>query len=182
MRERLDAQQDLCCVGVAHSVQGARSIAGAVPFDAAVVDLGLPDGDGTTVVSELRRIAPRAHIVVLTAHPRSDLARRALGGGADRVLPKRGTFSDVLAALRDRAFPASPHGRADEVILTPREREVLALLATGTDVRGAANVMGLSEFTVRDHVKSLLAKLGARSQLEAVITATRVGILLLEPE
>lgn len=182
MRENLNAQDDFCCVAVAHSVHEARSVAESVCFDAAVVDLGLPDGNGSSVVDHLRRVAPEAHIVVLTAHPRSDLARQALRAGADRVLPKRGTLSDVLAALRDRHHPADAAHDVERVALTPREREVLGLLATGSDVRRVAGAMELSEFTVRDHVKSVLAKLGARSQLEAVVTATRAGILILEPE
>lgn len=176
----LDAQHDLSCAGVAHSVAEARRLARTVSFGAAVVDLGLSDGDGVTVVEDLRRLVPDAIIVVLTAHPRSDLARRALHAGADHVLPKRGAFDDVLAALRNGA----PVGDVIpfESPLTAREKEVLTLLARGTDVRRISVMLRLSELTVRDHVKAVLAKLGVRSQLEAVVAATRLGIIVLEPE
>jgi DNA-binding NarL/FixJ family response regulator len=68
-----------------------------------------------------------------------------------------------------------------EGVLSPREREVIALLAQGLDTRGVARVLGLSAYTVRGHIKSILAKLGAHSQLEAVIAAAHEGIVLLEP-
>ena len=84
----LDAQPDLRCAGVAYGVEQARRLAAAVPYRAAVVDLALPDGDGAELVRELHGHAPDARIVVLTAHPRSDLARRAfeaVGGVGDLV-------------------------------------------------------------------------------------------------
>ncbi len=174
----LDAQPDLRCAGVAYGVEQARRLAAAVPYRAAVVDLALPDGDGAELVRELHGHAPDARIVVLTAHPRSDLARRAFEAGASAVLPKRGRLDDVLKALR--ASGRTPvHPPRDP--LTPRERHVITLLADGADVQGIASSLRLSPFTVRDHVKAILAKLGARTQLEAVVTAARTGIVMLEP-
>lgn len=179
MRLGLDAQRDLECVAVAHTVDQARRAAAAVPFSAAVVDLGLPDGDGARLVAELGCAAPHARIVVLTAHPRSDTARRALACGARRVLPKHGRLDEVLNALRERG-PRPTHRTAPQV-LSPREQEVIELLAEGLDVRTVANRLNLSVYTVRDHVKAILGKLGARTQLEAIVVAARAGIVLLEP-
>lgn len=179
MRLALDAQPDLRCVGIAHSAAEADALI-ATTFDAAIVDLGLPDGDGATVVEHLLRRSPTARIVVLTAHPRSDLARQALAAGAHRVLPKRGSFDEVLRALREPAGAAPDHPAPHP--LTPREREVLGLLARGNDVSGIAGALGLSAYTVRDHVKAILAALGARTQLEAVIVAARSGLVVVEPE
>lgn len=179
MRLALDAQSDLHCAGVAHSVDEGLRAAAAIPCTAAIVDLGLPDGDGTQVVAALRRRTPDARIVVLTAHPRSDLARRALAAGADRVLPKRGRLDEVLLAVReDRRHTPPP---SEDVLLTPREREVLSLLAEGLHAQDIAARLSLSLFTVRDHIRSLLAKLDASSQLEAVVAAARAGIIVLEP-
>ncbi|MFV0532066.1 MAG: response regulator transcription factor [Cumulibacter sp.] len=180
MRLGLDAQRDIQCVALAHSVTAACRIAATVEFSAAIVDLGLPDGDGAQLVTELHRMAPDARIIVLTAHPRSDLARRALAAGAYRVLPKHGRLDELLIALRERKpRPAPPPG---DSVLSPREQEILRLLSQGMDVRGAASHLTLSVYTVRDHVKSILAKLGARTQLEAVVIAARTGMVLMEPQ
>ncbi len=179
MRLGLDGQDDLHCAGVAHNLREALNIAAAVPYAGAVVDLGLPDGDGAQVVEALRRQKPDARIVVLTAHPRSDLARRARRAGADAVLAKSGRFAEVLRALRER--PATSASALDDDPLTPREMQVIALLAEGDDVQQIADSLSLSAYTVRDHVKAILAKLGARSQLEAVVIAARAGIVLMEP-
>ena len=179
MRLGLNAQPDFECAAVVHTVAEARSAAATVAFAAAIVDLGLPDGDSAQLVAELLRCVPEARIVVLTAHPRTDIARRALAAGARRVLPKQGRLDDVLDALREP--DSSPPPQMTEGVLSPREREVIALLAQGLDTRGVARVLGLSAYTVRGHIKSILAKLGAHSQLEAVIAAAHEGIVLLEP-
>lgn len=179
MRLGLDAQPDIHCVAVAHTAAEARDVARRVNYDAALVDLGLPDGDGADLVGELRRTHPASRIVVLTAHPRSDTARRALAAGANIVLPKQGRLDAVLRALRepapDAAEPVADGG------LSRRQLDVLCLLADGLDVRGIAERLGLSVHTVRDHVKAILAQLGAHTQLEAVVVAVRRGILIWEP-
>jgi DNA-binding NarL/FixJ family response regulator len=180
MRLGLNAQPDFECSAVAHTAAEARCVAATVPFAAAIVDLGLPDGDGAALVGDLHRLAPEARIVVLTAHPRSDLARRALAAGARRVLPKQGSLGDVLDALREDGLAPVPPAADD--VLSPREREVLALLAEGVDARGIAHRLGLSTYTVRDHIRSILAKLGVHTQLEAVVAAAHAGILLVEPK
>ena len=179
VQHALDAEADLHCAGVAYGVAEALRVSAAVPYAAALVDLGLPDGDGAELVADLHRRTPEARIVVLTAHPRSDPARRAIQAGAASVVSKRGRFDEVLSALRDRT-PGRPRA-PEEGPLTAREQEVLTLLACGVDVHGIARELTLSSFTVRDHVKSILAKLGARSQLEAVVLASRAGMVLLEP-
>ena len=179
MRIGLDGQEDLHCAAVAHSLREALSVSAAVPYSGAIVDLGLPDGDGAQAVRALRERAPDARIVVLTAHPRSDIARRARRVGADAVLPKTGRFAEVLQALRERSAASAP--APEENPLTARETQVIALLAEGDDVQRIAETLSLSSYTVRDHVKAILAKLGARSQLEAVVIAARSGIVLMEP-
>lgn len=178
MRLGLDAQADLRCAAVAYSAAEARRIAAAVPFAAAIVDLGLPDADGAQLVGELRQINPDARIVILTAHPRSDLARRAIAAGAQTVLPKTGRLDDVLTAVRSPIVEESPSFA--DTPLTTRELEVLTLLADGLDVQSIAERLALSLYTVRDHVKAILAKLGVRTQLEAVVAAAHAGIIVLE--
>ncbi|MGO1182005.1 MAG: response regulator transcription factor [Micrococcaceae bacterium] len=178
MRLGIDSQVDMTCVGVAGGVGEALELARTVRFDAAIVDLGLPDGDGADLVADLAQLAPHARIVVLTAHPRSDVVRRAIENGAYWVLPKRGRLDDVLATLReDRPGPAP----LPECALSPREREVVSLLAEGQDAQEIASRLHLSIYTVRDHIKAIFPKLGVHTQAGAVVAAAHAGIIILEP-
>ncbi|WBL18276.1 response regulator transcription factor [Citricoccus sp. NR2] len=178
MRLGIDSQVDLTCAGVASGVREALELARTVRFDAAVVDLGLPDGDGADLVADLVRLAPHARIIVLTAHPRSDVSRRAIENGAYWVLPKRGRLEDVLVALReDRPGPAP----VPDCALSPRERDVVALLAEGLDAQEIAARLHLSIYTVRDHIKAIFPKLGVHTQAGAVVAAAHAGIIVLEP-
>src|ERR1700755_107701 len=79
----LDAQPDLRCVAVANSARDARAKAAVFDFDVAVVDLQLPDGDGLSILGDLRRRRPGALLIVLTGHSRPDLAAAAARAGAD---------------------------------------------------------------------------------------------------
>jgi DNA-binding NarL/FixJ family response regulator len=175
----IDGQPDLRCVAVANTVQDGLAKAAVYPFDVAVVDLQLPDGGGLSVIARLREIRPTARIVVLTGYPRADLMRQSLERGADAFLAKDGALPQILAGIRggpaaDR-LPAS--GDEPAIDLTPREHEVLACMAGGLDARLIAHELGLSLHTVRDYIKALLAKLDAHSQLDAVVTADRLGLV-----
>lgn len=179
----LDATADLACAGRATSIADGVSRAAAEDPDVVVLDVHLPDGDGVAAIRAFREVSERARIVVLTAHPRSDLAREALAAGAVAFLAKDGRLDDLLRAVRtaDRRHPVVAEGMRDDgtIALTAREREVLRLLAGGTGVSGIAATLSLSVHTVRDHVKSIRAKLGAPSQLDAITRALAIG--LLEP-
>lgn len=182
----LDAESDLSCVGVADDAPRALAMAAATRPDVILLDVQLPSADGVALVAELRELLPQARVILLTGHPRHDLERRALESGAAGFLGKDGRLADLLHAVRT-ASPQRPardprlaartaHGDGGWS-LTPRELEVLGMLGDGLDVRAISTDLGLSTYTVRDHVKALLAKLGARSQLEAVATAGREGLI-----
>lgn len=184
--QALDAADDLECVGVADDGPRALSIARATRPDTVLLDVQLPSGDGLALLDELRELLPGVRVLLLTGHPRRDLQRRALDAGAVGFLGKDGRLSDLLDAVRHASVdrPArDPRltarlSRADEDWqLTPRELEVLGLLGAGQDVGAIATTLGLSPFTVRDYVKAILAKLGVRSQLEAVAAASRSGLI-----
>lgn len=181
----LDGEPDLECVGVAHDGPRAVELAAATRPDVVLLDVQLPTDDGISVLARLREQDPQVRVILLTAHPRPDLERRALEQGASGFLAKDGRLTAVLEAVRS-ATPARPARDADLLrrrrsaqvhALTPREQEVLALLGDGYDARTIAARLGLSIHTVRDHVRALLAKLGARTQLEAVATASREGLI-----
>jgi two-component system response regulator DesR len=178
----LDAQPDLRCVAVAHSVREGLAKAGVYDFDVAIVDLNLPGGGGIAVLSELRGLRPHALLIVLTAHPRADLAAAAFRAGAQAFLAKDDALHAVLDVIRGSrrglrgAVPARPRPAAGPQ-LTPREHEVLAMLASGADARRIARDLRLSLHTVRDYIKAILAKLGVHSQHAAVAAATELGLV-----
>ncbi|MDD7939476.1 response regulator transcription factor [Actinomycetospora lutea] len=180
LRASLERQRDVAAVVVAHSVGEALAHARRTALDAAIVDLDLPDGSGLDVVAALRELRPATRTIVLTAHARCDLAERAVAAGAAAFLAKEGTLDRVLAALR-APVPAAPVVDAavppGRVELTPRECDVLRLLGQGREPARIATELKLSLHTVRGHVKTLMAKLDAHSQLEAVVAAHRRGLI-----
>lgn len=181
----VDAGEDTECVGVAGDIDDALALAEQARPDTIVVDAQLPSGDGVELLPRLRAVVPDLRIIVLTARPRPDRERVAFDAGAVGYLGKDAPLATLLAAIRD-ASPEAPArdprmqeqaAAAHPLALSPREREVLALLAEGRYVQQIAIELGLSAYTTRDHVKSILAKLGASSQLEAVAIAAREGLV-----
>lgn len=177
----LDGRHGVACVSVAHTLAEARTRLATTPVDGALVDLCLPDGSGMDLVAPLLAADPGCRVVLISAHPRPDLKRDALAAGAVGLLAKEVSLTAVVAALRDGdvGMQRWEERSAGQPALTAREHEVLALLATGLDVRGIARRMELSVYTVRDHVRAVLAKLGAHSQLEAIVNASRLGLVEL---
>ena len=159
-----------------------------------VIILGDADDDQgrlADVAESLRDVAPTATTIVVTGTIDLEMALRAESRGIDAIVP-----SDApLAYLVESLAMTSPSPRAARTVaelpvrsrlelvseppatLTPREIEVLRLLAEGLAARAIAERVELSVHTVRDHIKSLLRKLAAHSQLEAVVTATRRGLV-----
>lgn len=175
----LGMQPDLRCVAVAHSLADAARVTETTEFDVAIVDLQLPDGDGLCLLPLLRTLRPHVRTVVLTAHPRPDAAARAFAEGAVAFLPKDGALSEILGAVRGGAREVTDDP-APAPNLTGREHDVLRALARGLDAHRIAGDLGISLYTTRDHIKMLLAKLGAHTQLEAVVTAHRLGVVELD--
>lgn len=166
----LEARPGFRCVGRARTARAAAEWAASGVFDAAIVDIRLPDGDGLDVARSLQTRRPAARVVALTAFPTGDLALRARELGIP-LHAKDGSLAGILAELGS--------GPADQQLLalTAREQEVLELLAEGFDARTVARILSISLHTARGHVKSLLHKTGGRSQLEAVAISRRAGLL-----
>jgi DNA-binding NarL/FixJ family response regulator len=183
LRISLERQPDLRCVAVAHSAHEGLAQAANTDFAVAIVDLGLPDAGGLELIATLLGIRPHARIVVLTAHPRPDLAERALSAGATGFLGKDTTLERILTAVRTSGpghpIVETPTESAGAVALTHREHEVLRHLGCGFDATRIADELGISLHTTRGHIKTVMAKLGARSQLGAVVTAEQRGLITL---
>ncbi len=190
----LDAEDDLVCVG--HAQDSAEAIAAVDRLrpDVVLMDVHLPDRDGISTSAELVRDHPDLKILILTAHASLADVERAAAAGASGFLAKDGSLTEVLNGLRTarRGSLILPDGllaRLSAVVeqdrsmlhwnLTPRELEVLRLLGHGRDPRGIAKELGVTLHTCRGYVKGVLAKLGVHSQLEAVVLATRTGLIRL---
>jgi DNA-binding NarL/FixJ family response regulator len=187
----LSREPDFACVGHAQNVDEGMALVESVRPDLVIMDVQLGDGDGIAATAELTERFPDLRVVVLTAHVDQRLLQRAAAANACALLPKDGDLPDMLAALRTArrgGFAVHPQllrrlvGRAEVPAprrppLTQREQEVLQMLAAGLEARMIAQEIGISLNTCRGYVKSLLAKLGAHSQLEAVAIAMRHGLI-----
>lgn len=196
---RLTAAPDLRCCGIATSLGDGIDMLRPGDVHTVIVGDTLPDAGVWNAVRAFRDLDPEAGVVVLSEDPKAESLREArLAGAAGFVtgdvpidelvglvwLGSRGRlFVDADVALQVAgAAPASPGGldsspATAETPLTPRELEVLQLLGRGLDPTSIAGELGLSIHTARGHVKRILAKLGAHSQLEAVIVAVQLGLL-----
>jgi DNA-binding NarL/FixJ family response regulator len=189
-------QQDLSCVGLATTAKEGLDLIASERPDVAIVDVMLPDLDGIEVTRRVRELSPGTRVIVLTA--RTDLAvmARAASAGACGFVPKERPVAEILTTIRtaaegeislDQSTLASLVARREEqseprrsalsIPLTPRELEVLSLLAEGRTVQEIAKDLRISVHTCRGAVKSILRKLGVHSQLEAVVKASREGLL-----
>ena len=181
----ITAEFDLDCVGTATSVAEALAKAYALAPDVVLMDVQLSDGDGIEATAELTTAFAELRVVVLSAHVTPNVVQSAADAGASAVLPKDGSLRDLLHALRTasrghmlvhpQAFAGmrgvTPSRGSFQPPLTPRELEVLQKLGHGAGVPSIARELGISLATCRGHVKSVLTKLGAHSQLEAVVIA-----------
>lgn len=190
----LDAESDLECVGHAQDARQALSDVARLAPDVVLMDVHLPDRDGISTTADLVAAYPELKVLILTAYASVADIQRAGAAGACGFLAKDGSLSDVLDALRTARSGSlilpdgllarlSAFGERDQTMrqwhLTPRELEVLRLLGLGRDPRAIAKELDVSLHTCRDHVKRVLTKLGVHSQLEAVVVATRTGLIRL---
>lgn len=189
----LDREQDLLCVGTAKTAAAGVELAAAVQPDLIMMDFHLPDENGVDAAARILAANPGTRIVILTGDPTMEALERAASLGVCGFLPKDGSLSTMLDTIRTCrvggfiVHPSlvvqlatqrrAPRPAPPTVSLTKRELEVLALMAKGGDVRVNARILGISESTCRWHVKSILAKLDAHSQLEAVVMARKMGLV-----
>lgn len=163
--------------------------------DIALVDLGLPDGEGVHVVKELRRANRRCRLMILSASVDPFELLRAVEAGAAGVLHKSTRITEIAGAigrlvrgedpmpeetrrmLRLAGSARERQTRRDAERLTPRERTVLGALGQGLDNDEIARRLGMTLRTERAHMVHILAKLGAHSRLEALVRAVRCGVL-----
>ena len=180
---------DFTVAGEAGSVSDGVSLAGRLKPDVVVTDVRLPDGTGLDLVRTLRQHDPELGIVVLTMYAGDEQLFGALEAGASAFVSKDSPSDDVVAAARHasvspRSFAAadladamrrrlSPTGPQ----LSPRESEVLGLLADGHGVAAIARQLFVSESTAKTHISKIYEKLGAANRAQAISIAMRSGLL-----
>jgi DNA-binding NarL/FixJ family response regulator len=188
------AAAGMYAVGIASSAAQGVALAQHLQPDIVVMDIQMPRQDGLAATRRVREVAPGAVVAVVTAHRDPAWVVRAAQAGASAFIPKNGSLTEMLDILNrvragqmlvaPSAFAGRPPfagarepGEETGPKLTPRERQVLNCLGRGMPVKSTARLLGISEETCRGYVKSLHSKLSARSQLEVVLKAQRLGLL-----
>ena len=180
---------DFTVAGEAGSVSDGVVLAQQLEPDVVVTDVRLPDGTGLDLVRKLRSQSPELGIVVLTMYAGDEQLFGALEAGASAFVSKDSPSDDVVAAARHasvspRSFAAaeltdamrrrlSPTGPQ----LSPRETEVLSLLADGLGVAAISRQLFVSESTAKTHISKIYEKLGAANRAQAISIAMRSGLL-----
>jgi putative two-component system response regulator len=188
----LGSRPELKVVGTAGTV--AEAVAAALGYlpDVILMDFELPDGDGSQATEQIKALTPAAKVIMLTAHTREQSLVRAIAAGCSGFVEKQDTVDDLFAAivaanegemitapsqLAPLVRQLRPTRRGLGADLTPRELDVLGMIASGLVNKQIAQGLGLRLNTVRNHVQNILYKLQAHSKLEAVATAVREGVL-----
>jgi DNA-binding NarL/FixJ family response regulator len=181
----IDGKPDMEVVGFVGSVSEASALSESVQPDVVVMDFHLDDGNGRDAAIAIRLTHPTARFVFLSRDISDEARMAAVQAGASAYLHKSSDAAELIDALRRVAAgeslisPASiakllSRNRDRDSLresLSPREVEVLQLVADGISTRQVGLKLGISYTTVRTHLRSISAKLGARSTLSAVATA-----------
>lgn len=194
----INYHDDLLSVGAVPSIAEAIACLETAEPDVVLMDVRLPDGDGIEATERLLLLRPDTRVVILTGHTDVDVLARAATAGASGFLPKESTIGSVIHAIRTArggemlvegttlaailgrvasSVSATQRAGVDPILLTPREADVLLLMGQGMDPHAIATSLGISLHTCRGYQKGIMAKLDAHSQLEAVVVATRRGLL-----
>ncbi|MEX0629660.1 MAG: response regulator transcription factor [Chloroflexota bacterium] len=195
--ELLTADPQIEVVGQASTGREAVDHARRLAPDVVLMDVRMPDLDGIAATRELLRVAPEMKVLILTTFEQDDYVFGALRAGASGFLLKRTRPEELIAAVHTIAAgdallsPSVTRRVIDRMAkqptlelvdpaklqaLTPREREVLELIARGLSNREIAAALVVEESTIRTHVKRILMKLDLRDRVQAVIFAYETGI------
>ena len=171
----LDDESDMYVVGQAGTVGEALAQVPERLPDVAVLDIGLPDGDGVQLCRDLQLRCPEVRCLMLTPCVDDDTAHAAYAAGASGVVPKHVPGAELTSAIRivsaGGKLPQAEPPYDPLQSLTRRERAVLQLIGEGLTNRLIAERLNLAEKTVKNYVSSVLGKLGLRRRTQAAVVA-----------
>jgi DNA-binding NarL/FixJ family response regulator len=194
----LDSQEDLTVCAVARNGLEAAKLAGREEPNVVLMDFRLPDLSGPAAAANIKSVVPAASIVFHSADETETSLLDAIDAGATAYLTKSATADQIVEAVRKASIgevliPVELFAKAiarqrkmvtDEAVrqkvaaqFTPRELDVLRLLADGHDTITLASRLGIAPHTVEWHVRHVIEKLGVHSKLQAVIAAARLGLI-----
>ncbi|MGY1845203.1 response regulator [Modestobacter sp. SYSU DS0875] len=201
----IDSQPDLTVVGEAGDGAAAVELLRSTPADVVLMDIRMPGTDGIAATQQVTALPDPPKVVVLTTFDLDEYVMSAIGAGASGFLLKDAPPEEMLTAVRtvhagDSVIAASstrrllqhvapmlrgagstgaaqPHDDRALAELTPREKEVLVLMAYGATNTEVAERLFVSEATVKTHVGRVLAKTGSRDRVQAVVLAYRTGLV-----
>jgi DNA-binding NarL/FixJ family response regulator len=190
--ESLLVGSELEVVGTAGNVAAAMDLVEHSAPDVALVDIGLPDGSGIELARRLLAARPALRIVLYTGETDAELLYEGLDSGAHGYALKAGPMQELVSAITQVAAGGSyVDPRLDRILLaeratakvsqlSPRERQVMSLMAEGRTAEGVGDQLGVSVETVRTHVRNAIRKLQARNRVHAIAIALERGEIALE--
>ena len=195
LRALLNAEPDLEVIGEAADGDETLRAAWELQPHVVILDLSMPGPGGIEVIRQLKHVLPETRVLVLTVHEDDSLLREAIRAGAAGYVTKRAVESELINAIRavwrgdiyvhpamTRALlsglqPSENEEQAPAEVLTPRETEVLRLIALGYTNRQIAEALSISIRTVETHRSNIMGKLGLRSRVDLVRYARDHGLL-----
>jgi DNA-binding NarL/FixJ family response regulator len=182
----ISGEEDMELIGEASNGREALDLFRKFRPDVTLMDLQMPEMNGMDAIGAIRGEFPGARIIVLTTQPGDVQVSRALKAGARAYLLKGMLRKELLDTIRavhagqkrlssEAAAEIAEHAADDT--LTPREIDVLRLVACGNANKEIGALLSLTEVTVKSHVKNILAKLGANDRTHAVTIALKRGII-----
>ena len=197
LRLVVDQQPDLSVVGEADDGRQAVELAKSLKPDVVVMDIGMPNLNGIEAARQIGEMDPGAAVVMLSMHSDESYVLRALSAGARAYLLKDSATTDLVQAihavaegksffspavskvlLQDYMRKLRRSGAEDSYdLLSPREREVLQLVAEGKSNKEVASLLNLSVYTVETHRAKIMQKLNLKGVPELILYAVRKGII-----
>jgi two-component system response regulator NreC len=197
LRMLLEGETNVEIVGEAGTASEAISAISSLTPDVVLMDIGLPDMSGIEATREIKRLWPQIAVVALTIHEDEEYFFNMLEAGASGYVPKRAATEELLTAIQVAAsgevylYPSlakllvkdylsqEPEVEQNDSLhtLTPREQEVLALLADGSSNPEIAEQLTISPKTVGRHRENIMRKLNLHSRTDLVRYAIRKGII-----
>jgi len=191
----LKTDPQISVVGIAHNGQEALDLASQLNPDLVLMDLKMPLMNGIQATRHLRQTHPKIQVLILTTYTDDEWLFDAIRNGAAGYLLKDSPSKDLISAIKGTVLGESfidpsvarkvlqnvaqtpQHESQPNITLTPREREILELLALGLSNADIASRLYLSRGTVRNYMSDLFTKLGVSDRTQAVVVGLRLGLV-----